>query len=130
MKCILLFDAACPVIGQMRNLIKEWGFLMKKTNAHTRRLVSWLEENEKDWKMICGIGEQNITIDEFVRLWKLLEDNGFYEVTIVMFTVHYSVIEERIAQNLRVILSILEDVAQRRGEEQLDCAEMEETRLQ
>ncbi|HWQ77961.1 MAG TPA: hypothetical protein VN381_04055 [Anaerovoracaceae bacterium] len=78
------------------------------------RLEKWILENEKDWYTICGMGEKPISEKEFRRLWEILKENGFYDVTLVLLTCHYYAVQDCVAQNIKIIKKALDDELKRR----------------
>lgn len=81
----------------------------------TLRLQSWIVDNFDDWNTICGKGKYPISEQECLRLMKILVDNDFKEITLVLITCHYYAIQERAGRNLRAIVVACEEELKRRG---------------
>lgn len=93
------------------------------------RLLSWMRDNGKERNTICEKGEQSIVEEEFIRLWKLLVEKGFHDVTMALLT-HLYAVQERLVYDITAMISYMEAGPQKREAERMFYAESDDTSLQ
>lgn len=75
-------------------------------DERTMTLLKWINRHMEEWQTICGIGKYPIDGNEYVRLQKELISLGFEDMTLVLFTNHMYAIQDKVADNLQLILSL------------------------
>ena len=83
----------------------------------TLRLQHWITKNFDDWSTICGTGKFPIDEQEFMRLMKVLVDNDFEEMTLVLINCHFYAIQNRAQKARNIIADACEDELRHRGVE-------------
>ena len=86
----------------------------KKRKKDCMRLQLWAQDNMADWLTICGV-YQKISKAEYCRLERLLYENNFDYIVLVLFTIHNYVFNEDDGDFRMVIMDMLIRVCKNKG---------------
>lgn len=79
------------------------------------RLQNWIVNHYEDWNTICGLGQYPISEQECMRLMKVLVDNDFEEITLVLLSCHFYAVQERAERTLESVIEACTEELRRRG---------------